>query len=156
MTYDGGKKNLWTLLCYTYYIFIPPLGEAIIAIEPEDLSNRKDKYSYFLKKIFSTRKTSLHFLPAFPVWGVTNVLPIIFSAYYKTSAAFVAIWTPPLRPDYLNVPFPLPPAWTWALITTSTNGLFLVVVDIILWAMAKASSGELALKLYWLIQTYWN
>ena len=134
--FPGSKKNLWTLLFSTSSMFIPPLGDATTAMDPEFLSSRKERYNSFLKKIFSTKNTSLHFFPVTPVWGVTRVFPIIFYAYSRTSEALVAVWTPPFNPDYLNVPFPLPPAWTWAFITTSTKGLFLETDDMILWAMA--------------------
>jgi hypothetical protein len=33
-------------------MFIPPFGEATIAIDPDPLSNKNDKYNYFLKKAF--------------------------------------------------------------------------------------------------------
>lgn len=59
----------------------------------------------------------------------------------------MAVCTPPFSPDYLNVPLPLPPAWTWALIIISTKGFSLEVEFMTLWAMAYASSGVLALKL---------
>ena len=48
-------------------MFIPPRGEATTAIEPDDRSKRKDKYNSFLRNIFYTKNTSLHFLPVEPV-----------------------------------------------------------------------------------------
>jgi hypothetical protein len=63
----GSKKNLCTFVDSTYSIFIPPFGEATIAIEPDPLSSKKDKYNYFLKKAFSTKNKSLHFFPCLPV-----------------------------------------------------------------------------------------
>ena len=128
-------------------MFPPPFSEEITPIWPDVLSSRKEMYSYFLRKAFSTKNTSLHFLPYSPVCLVTRVLPSICSAYSITSEGFVAIWTPPLKPDYLKNPLPLPPACTCAFITTSTNGLFLDTFDISLWATAYASSGVVALKL---------
>lgn len=43
IVYEGGKKNLWTLLCSTYSIFIPPFGDAMTAIDPDDLSNKNER-----------------------------------------------------------------------------------------------------------------
>ena len=60
---EGGKKYLNTLFDYTSSMFIPPFGEATMAIDPDPRSRRIDKYSYFLRKIFYTIKTSLHILP---------------------------------------------------------------------------------------------
>ena len=61
-------------------MFIPPFGDETIAIEPDPLSNKNERYNYFLKNAFSTKKISLHFFPCLPVCGVTRVLPNIFSA----------------------------------------------------------------------------
>lgn len=60
----------------------------------------------------------------------------------------MATWTPPLSPDYLKYPLPLPPECTCAFTTTSTKGFDFDVVCIIRFAMFSASSGVLALKLY--------
>ncbi len=68
----------------------------------------------------------------------------------------MAVCTPPFNPDYLNVPFPRPPAWTWALIIISIKALVFEVEDITLLAIEYASSAVLALKLLIKIINYRN
>jgi hypothetical protein len=59
-----------------------------------------------LARSTSTRCTRL---PSGPVWSVTSVVPIIWSATSATFAGELASLMPP--------PLPRPPAWIWALIT---------------------------------------
>lgn len=48
-------------------MFPPPFEDETIAICPDPLSNKKDRYNYFLKKAFSTKNISLHLFPYEPV-----------------------------------------------------------------------------------------
>ena len=60
---SDGKNTFQILFGSTYQIFPPPFSEDTTPICPELRSNKNERYSYFLKKAFSTRKTSLHFFP---------------------------------------------------------------------------------------------
>ena len=50
--------------------------------------------------------------PSGPVCGVTRRMPRISSATFSASSGLWASFTPP--------PFPRPPAWIWALTTTTS------------------------------------
>lgn len=65
----------------------------------------------------STTKTDFTFNPALGVYLVIKLNPIILSAASSTSYSVFTITTPPVLTPDVNLPFPLPPAWTMAFTT---------------------------------------
>ena len=62
-------------------IEVPPSAQAMTTGPPKALSSKMAKYISFTKSIFSAIRTVLTGLPSGPDCLVTNVWPIIFSAY---------------------------------------------------------------------------
>ena len=62
-------------------IEVPPSAQAMTTGPPKALSSKMAKYISFTKSIFSAINTVLTGLPSGPLCLVTNVWPIIFSAY---------------------------------------------------------------------------
>lgn len=104
-------KWVLTELSSCYSMLTPPRSLQIITIPPYFLSKVIAKYNSFLKKVLSTTKTELTFLPLKPVCLVISVLPIILLAISLTSSGEWANWTPLYMPLSLKKPLPLPPAW---------------------------------------------
>ena len=111
----------------TVSISIPPSVDAIMTTRDTARSMTMPRYSSFLIAPACSTRTRFTFFPCGPVWWVTRVIPMTCFAYSLASSGVLASLMPP--------PFPRPPAWIWALMTTGVpNSL----------AMSSASDGTSA------------
>src|SRR5271170_6837775 len=101
---------------------IPPSVLAMMMGRDRARSRRTAQYNSFLIRGAAATRTLLTRRPSGPVCLVTRTLPSMALALSKASPSVLQSFTPPLKP-FLNVPLPRPPAWIWALTTTTVSPL---------------------------------